>query len=223
MYRLANAPGEQSVKVKWQYPIDKLEPVLCEAKLAACPSGQDCPPFNCQKDNPALQDPRTTELGYGGPNADSQRDYPDAYVTKRDVSVSGFYPMRTILQGTIGDVTGKPFEVAVEVTSAVIGREPPYRLTYSIRTSAASRSLTIFLPERKSAPADVVVRWETVENEEFSVALRRGEAFRLSSDRLAFNTEISAKKFEQSSKLLVIMQGGETLAAVSAPAYVTSK
>lgn len=220
-YRLANTSGQQSVKVSWRYASDKFEPILCETRLASCITGSSmCPAFECPKNEPAFQDTRTTELGYGGPNADSQTDHPQAYVAKRDVSAAS--PIRTILRGTAGDAEGKPLDIAIEVTSSVLGKGP-YRLAYSIRTGVKSRPFTLWLPDAKSAPTELVVRWEAVESDQFFAAIRRGEAFRLSSDRQIVNVEVPAQAFERSSKPLLVMQGVDRVAAVSASAYIASK
>ena len=227
-YRLMNTPGQLSLKVEWQYPSDRLEPILCETKLPICSgSGTSCPPFDCRKNTPALTEPRTTELGYGGSNADAFTDRPIAYVTDRDPAdfPSEHPPIRTILQGAVGDISGKPLEIAVEVTSTVAANERPYRLAYSIRTSAKAGPLQMWLPEIKPTPTDIIVRWQTVENDAFFAALRKQNAlpFRLSADRLSTNVEIAANNFEVASKRLVVLQGNEILASTSAPAYLPSK
>jgi hypothetical protein len=226
-YRLTNTPGQLSLKVEWRYPIDKLEPILCETKLPICSgSATSCPPFDCRKNTPALAEPRTTELGYGGSNADAFTDRPMAYVTDRDPAdfPSEHPPIRTILQGAVGDISGKPVEIAVEVTSTVVN-ERPYRLTYSVRTNAKVGPLQMWLPEIKPTETDIVVRWQTVESDAFFTALRKQNAFplRLSADRLSTNVEIATNNFQVASKSLIVLQGNEVLASTSAPAYLPSK
>lgn len=174
----------------------------------------------------ALAEGRTTELEYGGSNADAFTDHPTAYVTDRDPAdfPSEHPPIRTILQGAVGDMSGKPVEIAVEVTSTVANGRP-YRLTYSIRTNTKAGPLQMWLPELKRTETDIVVRWQTVESDAFFTALRKQNALplRLSADRLSTNVEITTTTFEVASKSLIVLQGNEVLASTSAPAYLPSK
>ena len=218
-YLLWNAPGQASVKVKWQYGADTTEPILAEARLASCSAGSDCKPIRFPKDDPPLVELRNTQLGYGGPNADTETEHPNAYVSSRENSAQT--PMRSIIDGVVGDSDGRPVEVAVEVTSAVFGKEPPYSLEYTIRTGPKT-PLNLWLPDEKRDRSQLQIRWETVESSQFFEDVRK-QGFRLSGDHSTVKIEIPAKAFHQSSKLLIIMQGDDRLAAVSAPAYVASE
>jgi hypothetical protein len=220
-YRFLNAPGQQSVKVKWRDTRDKAERLLCETRLPACaPSGDPCP-FHCSQPGQALQDLQTTDLGYGGPNADSRTDRPPAYVV--NTSAADLAPLRAVLQGTAADRDGRPLEIGVEVISTVSGKEAPYRLAYAIRTSVKSRPFSLWLPDGKPGPSELVVRWGAIDSGEPVTLIRKQESFRLSADRPIVSLELSTNAFERSSKLLVVMQDNDRVAAVTAPAYITSR
>jgi hypothetical protein len=220
-YRLLNAPGQQSVKVKWRDTRDKAERLLCETKLPACaPSGLPCP-FLCSQPGQALQDLQTTDLGYGGPNADSRTDRPPGYVL--NTSAADLAPLRTGLQGIAADRDGRPLEIGVEVISTVSGKQAPYRLTYAIRTSVKSRPFSLWLPDGIPIPSQLVVRWSAIDTGEPVTLIRKQESFLLSADRPMVSLELSTNAFERSSKLLVVMQDNDRVAAVTAPAYVASR
>ena len=53
-YILWNTPGQESVRVKWQYDGDNSEPLLAEARLAKCPAGSGCEPTDFPKPETSL-------------------------------------------------------------------------------------------------------------------------------------------------------------------------
>lgn len=219
-YQLVNTPGQQSVKVKWQDARDGTERILCETRLLACPFGSMCQAFKCPRTGQALQDLQPTQLRYGGPNADSQTEQPPPPAWVENTAITNLTPLRTIMQGIAADREGRPLDIGVEVTSMVSGTQPPYRLTYTIRTNVKSRPLVLWLPDGKPAPADLVVRWAATDSPELIDILRKQGILRLSTELPAVNLEVAADAFERSSRLLVITQDNDRIAAATASAYL---
>lgn len=114
-------------------------------------------------------------------------------------------------------------EVAIEVTSTVDGTGP-YDLQYMIRTTTSSRSFRLWMPAAKPSESELVLNWEAAASSQYFDAIGKEKLGLLGTKRFAVTVSFPVKGVQLSiGKPLILMQGEEPIAEVSAPAYIPSR
>jgi hypothetical protein len=222
-YRLRNKPGQVSTAVDWRDTRQNVDELLLNVTLAECTKGTECPWMEQNRvsvqSKASLQTAEIgeTKIGFGVPT-DEYEDKVGAYRQKVEKQAR-FTSFTTVLRGIVGGRENKQHEIAIRVTSSMLGTKPFLRLTYRVELAGESEPLATMAKGGKGA--ELSFDWQAAATPAFKEKLmQQGQVTRLSSDSSSLEVELPASEVVlDRSDTLVIFEGETAIAATSAPAY----